>query len=77
MTEYQVLYEAMASYALTVDIDDEGMTEEQAREAARDKADDEWNEKAPSGSLCHHCAREYELGEFEQTADDDSVWRVA
>lgn len=77
MTTYRVSYQGTASFIITVDIDDAGMTEGEARDAAREAADKAYGEEAPGG-LCHQCASHYDLdpGDFEQGDDSHSVWKA-
>jgi len=74
MTTYRVMYQTTASYAVTVDIDDAGMTDAEARDAAREAAEEANAEQAP-GQLCHQCSRDYDLGDFEQGDDEHAVWK--
>ncbi len=74
MTTYHVMYQTTASFVVDVVINDDGMSPDEAREAAREAAWDAYDEQAPGG-LCHHCASEIELGgDFDQGEDDDAVW---
>ncbi len=73
MTAFHVMYQTTASFVVTVDIDTAGMDEQEAVEAARDAAEEAFGEQAP-GSLCHQCAGNYDLGDFEQGSDDGAVW---
>ncbi len=75
MTTYHVSYQAVASFVVTVDVDDTGLSEEEATELARDAADGARGDQAPS-RLCHHCAGKYDLGDFEQGDGDDAVWKA-
>ncbi len=75
MTTYYVAYLATASFVVEVEIDDAGMTKEQAIATARELADDDehYGAKHP-GSLCHQCARTMDVGDFEQDTSEDGVW---
>jgi len=76
MTKYRVYLSATASAAVKVEIDDEGMDVEEAREAAIEEAYQSF-----TGSICAQCSgwREpwtQEIGEYEVESGPDAVERL-
>lgn len=64
MPRYGVLFTTSASSVVEVDAD--------SPEAAREKA-----RKEVGVTLCHQCAHELNLGDFEDDEDDpETVWQV-
>lgn len=67
-----VYYNATATFGIKVEIPDDTPEGDRAA-AARMLTEGAYNEQAPSG-LCHHCAGDYDLGEFEEDASEHGVY---
>lgn len=71
MARYRVLFQATASGSIEVEVPDQPGASEAERDAAIEKASQEfW------ASLCHQCSHEITLGDWEPGEDDDGVEKL-